>query len=136
MVGYRQNVVANCTPRVGPAATRYLLLNIYSGWVLFLQALVTFAVVLAYRGFHADAASSAIIALITLVIAMGVVVVWARVKYVRAAAAFLGINRRDARRIFLRTASYEFWTRQHDWLSRRPPPIRILGEDVPPVRRK
>ena len=72
---------------MGPAATRYLLLNIYSGWVLFLQALITFAVVLAYRGFHRDAASSAIIALITLVTAMGVVVVWARAKHVRAAAA-------------------------------------------------
>ncbi len=113
MVGYRQNVVVNCTPKVGPAATRYLLLNIYSDWVLFLLALVMFAVVLATGGLHTHAA-----ALVTLVIAMGVVVVWTRVKYVRAAAAFLGIERRDARRIFIRTTSYERWTRQHDWSSR------------------
>ena len=95
-MGYRKNVVANCTPKVGPAATRYLLLNIYSDCVLFLLVLVMFAVVLATRGVHTHAAPLA-----TLVIAMGVVVVWTRVKYVRAAAAFLGIERRDARRIFL-----------------------------------
>jgi hypothetical protein len=96
-VGYRQNIVASCTPRVGPAATRYLLLNIYSDCVLFLLALAMFAAVLATRGVHTHAAP-----LMTLFIAMGVVVVWTRVKYVRAAAAFLGIERRDARRIFLK----------------------------------
>jgi hypothetical protein len=112
-MGYRQDVVVNCSPKVGPAATRYLLLNIYSDWVLFLLSLATFAVVLATRGLHTHAA-----ALVTLVIAMGVVVVWTRVKYVRAAAAFLGIERRNARRIFIRTTSYERWTRQHEWSSR------------------
>jgi O-antigen ligase len=112
-VGYRQDVVANCTPRVGPAATRYLLLNIYSDWVLFLLALLMFAVVLVTRGLHTHAA-----ALVSLVIATGVIAVRTRVKYVRAAAAFLGVERRDAKRIYLRTASYERWTRQHDWSSR------------------
>jgi len=113
-MGYRQNVVANCTPKVGPAATRYLLLNIYSDWVLFLLALVMFAVVLVTRGLHTHAA-----ALMTLVIVMGVIVVRTRAKYVRAAAAFLGVERRAARRIYLRTSSYELWAREHDWLSRR-----------------
>lgn len=32
VASYRQNVVASCTPKVGPAATRYLLLTIYSDW--------------------------------------------------------------------------------------------------------
>lgn len=98
-MGYRQNVVANCTPKVGPAATRYLLLNIYSNCVLLVLTLIFFAVVLATRGVHTHAAP-----LMTLVILVGVVVVWTRVKYVRAAATFLGIERRYARRIFLRNS--------------------------------
>ena len=109
LTSYRTAVYTELTPKIGKAAAQSWLTNLAWRVVLFVLALSCVVVAVSYKTTHAESLKT--VGLVLAVSLLGVVgvFIWTRQRYVEAVAEFLGVDRRAARKMPLRSPGFDRW---------------------------